>query len=564
MCMYIESLIIKNYNNIIRNIKFKKDVNIIADNTKGLLVENDKETTNSIGKTTVLKLIDICLGAEIDIVYTDSETRRNQDTIVKSFIEENDVKIELVLSRDNEEYRLVRNLTDKSYYINDKSYKKKDYEQKVTDLFFPNLKIGGKPTFRQLCKKNIRIDENAINNVLSFLHSKTSDAAYEPVHLFLLGININLSDKSQYIKDIKSYERIIKELSKKESVEKLQQLFDLVLEEIDKKEKKISYYKEDEQIRFEEIANELNQLQLLLKEAEIKLNNDEFSFNVAKNISEQFNDDLFKETDRVVLKIYEEYEQYFQPALNLFNQFVEFHTSITNQKINFNEDIIEKKQNQVIEGRKIVDNFKMQINEKRKLVESSREYVAFDKLKNDLEKLYVQKGRYEEAIITIKDKQEEINRIKKKIEEIDNQISNNMKLIEKNIADFNEYYGYFSNELYGETYKLLYEFSNGVFKMSSITVSGTSSGKKQGEILCFDMAYILFARSKGIPHIEFILNDKKELLSISQISKAIQLAEKYNIQLVFSILSDKLSSIYNKVESKIILKLSDKDKLFKI
>ena len=90
-----------------------------------------------------------------------------------------------------------------------------------------------------------------------------------------------------------------------------------------------------------------------------------------------------------------------------------------------------------------------------------------------------------------------------------------------------------------------------------------SSGIKQGEISCFDIAYILFADQNNIPCLHFLLNDKKELMHDNQLVKIAELAERENIQFVASILKDKLPEELQK-EDYYIIKLSQKDKLFRI
>ncbi len=90
-----------------------------------------------------------------------------------------------------------------------------------------------------------------------------------------------------------------------------------------------------------------------------------------------------------------------------------------------------------------------------------------------------------------------------------------------------------------------------------------SSGKKQGEILCFDLAYLLFADEEHIPCLHFLLNDKKELMHDNQLVKVAEFVQHKNIQLVISILKDKLpTSILNK--SHIAVELTQNDKLFRI
>lgn len=90
-----------------------------------------------------------------------------------------------------------------------------------------------------------------------------------------------------------------------------------------------------------------------------------------------------------------------------------------------------------------------------------------------------------------------------------------------------------------------------------------STGKKQGEILCFDIAMTMFLENQNRNHVSFILNDKKELMDNNQLLKVADYAKKNNIQLVFSMLADKVPAKLNNDEN-IVLRLSQEDKLFKI
>ena len=53
-----------------------------------------------------------------------------------------------------------------------------------------------------------------------------------------------------------------------------------------------------------------------------------------------------------------------------------------------------------------------------------------------------------------------------------------------------------------------------------------SSGKKEGEISCFDIAYTLFADQESIPCLHFILDDKKELMHDNQLVKLAKSANR--------------------------------------
>ena len=59
--MFIKKLIISSPSEIIREIDFYSGLNLIIDDTPA---EDTKSTGNNVGKTTVLKLVDFCLGAK--------------------------------------------------------------------------------------------------------------------------------------------------------------------------------------------------------------------------------------------------------------------------------------------------------------------------------------------------------------------------------------------------------------------------------------------------------------------------------------------------------------------
>ena len=124
-----------------------------------------------------------------------------------------------------------------------------------------------------------------------------------------------------------------------------------------------------------------------------------------------------------------------------------------------------------------------------------------------------------------------------------------------------------SHELYGETYALTFDKMTNkkgqqFYKFNAFNAN-MSSGKKQGEILCFDLAYLLFADEQQLPCLHFLLNDKKELMHDNQLVKVSEFVQSKNIQLVISILKDKLpTTVLDKAH--IAVELSQKNKLFKI
>ncbi len=87
--------------------------------------------------------------------------------------------------------------------------------------------------------------------------------------------------------------------------------------------------------------------------------------------------------------------------------------------------------------------------------------------------------------------------------------------------------------------------------------------KKQGEVLCFDLAYQLLKREYQIEGLDFLLNDKKELMHGNQLMTMAKYVQKNHIQLVVSVLKDKLPVGIERY-GKVVLTLGQDDKLFKI
>lgn len=73
-------------------------MNLIIDNKTDIKTE----TGNNVGKTTVLKLIDFCLGGDAKNIYKDPENKHADYQLVKDFLIDNKVEITLTLTKNFE------------------------------------------------------------------------------------------------------------------------------------------------------------------------------------------------------------------------------------------------------------------------------------------------------------------------------------------------------------------------------------------------------------------------------------------------------------------------------
>ena len=157
--MFIKSLKISTPDSVIRDLTFSTGLNLIIDKTP---TTNEQLTGNNVGKTTVLKLVDFCLGAKSAIKYSDTEDKKSLYQEIKDFLIDNKVLITLVLTEKfNSTARTLtveRNFLSKKGVIrriNGEDILEREFEDELLRLLIPHQKAE-KPSFRQIISHNIR------------------------------------------------------------------------------------------------------------------------------------------------------------------------------------------------------------------------------------------------------------------------------------------------------------------------------------------------------------------------------------------------------------------------
>ncbi|MEL6697388.1 MAG: DUF2326 domain-containing protein, partial [Bacteroidota bacterium] len=278
------------------------------------------------------------------------------------------------------------------------------------------------------------------------------------------------------------------------------------------------------------------------------------------------------DSDQLVA-IYEEASTYLPEIGKTFEELLDYHNQMIQNKIQFVSKRLPKINEQISSLTSELSSLKEQESEVNNRITASDSFEELEKIILELNKQYQKKGEYENTISQIQEVENEIERLEQLLKVIDDELFSDdfENIVKQQINKFNKFYGQISRALYSETYGLTYKIETKkrtgkqVYKFSTFDVlnPNLSSGKKQGEISCFEIAYILFARSENIPHLSFILNDKKELMHGNQLLKIASLVKKEEIQFVCSILEDKLPTQL-KVKDYYVLELSQNDKLFRI
>lgn len=572
--MFIEKLKISTKHETIREMNFHTGMNLIIDNTP--LTDDLKLTGNNVGKTTVLKLIYFCLGGEGKDIYTDEENKNKVYEEVKSFLINQEVLVTLTLTNGFNTQKKDRLVIERNFLsgknairkINGESLLKKDFENELLAKIFPEHK-NEKPSFKQIISHNIRYKDNSINKTLKTLNSFTSDVEYETLYLYLLGCGFDSGAKKQAltnkIKQENAYKERIEKKQKKNSYEVALAIIEDEITELNKKKSLLNINEnfEEDLNRLNEIKYKINRLTSLITKLEIRRD----MIVEAKNEMEK--DVSSIDLDQLKL-LYSESKEYIPNLHKTFEDLVAYHNKMIVEKISFITKELPSLSDKIENEKRTL---KVLLNDERALSLKISKSDSFNDLENiisEINEKYRLKGEYENTISQINEVDSVLEEIENELKNIDQYLysSDFQEKLKKQITKFNKYFSSVSYELYGEKYALTYDIINNkktnklVYKFSTFN-SNMSSGKKQGEILCFDLAYIMFADEEGISCLHFLLNDKKELMHDNQLSKVADFVMKKDIQLVISILKDKLpDDLLNKAN--VVVELSQENKLFRI
>ena len=574
--MFLKLLRIETEDEVLRELHFHKGINLIVDDTPTSTNDtNELKTGNNVGKTTVLKLIDFCFGAKAKNIYTDPENERQDYELVKNFLIDYKVVITLVLKEDlddddSDEIVIRRNFLSRNKVlrqVNDKNCTEDEFEEQIRMLLFPDV-TEGKPTLRQLLSHNIRYSDESIGHTLKVLNRYTKDVEYETLYLYLFGCKFEGGQKKQELLTKIGQEISFKErLEKKQTKNAYEAALALVEREIQNlNEKKanlnINENYEEDLAHYTQIKYEKNKTAELISNLEIRMN---IIVETQRDMEQEMSDiDL-----QQLRQIYFQAGTQFEKIQHTFEELVTYHNKMVVEKIRFISKELPELNSKITDERKRLDTLCEEEREYATIVAQGDTFAELEKLIEELNEKYRQKGEYESIISQMEDVDTNIKQYREELDEIDQKIFTDdfEDTVKNQINKFNVFFSEVSKKLYGETYAIKYETEinkkqQKMYKFSTFNAN-MSSGKKQGEILCYDLAYIQFADSEKMPCVHFLLNDKKELVHDNQLVNVMDYVSDKNVQFVASILKDKLPDKLRKEEFYVI-ELSQDNKLLRI
>lgn len=572
--MFLKSLRIENKYGIIRDIQFHAGLNLIVDETPA---DKQQSTGNNVGKTTVLRLIDLCLGGDSKRIYTDPENPKSEYAEVKQFLQGTEVLITLNLCKSllfvsEDDLVIERNFLARRNIvrrINGKTFTEDDFEQELRDHLFPDDK-SKKPTFRQIISHNIRYKEPALSNTLRTLDDYTRKDEYEALYLFLLGAAFDEGDRKQELTTKLRTETVFRQrLERRHTKAELEISLGMLLDEIKDLESRRAIFKNGSQVD--------SQLDRLTEVKYLKggIASDLSRAKLRRELVQEAVRDVKAQKSHVdvgeLRNLYAEVSAHLGGLSKTFDELFAFHNRMVEEKIRYIAKDLPQLEATISER----EGDMRSLNKlEAKLVEEvakSGEFEDMESIVLALNDCHRRRGEYEVVIAQLSSVDESIGNIREQLLRLDKALfsDDSSAAIHSQLVRFNRHFSAVSEELYGEKYALKVEKTptrdgHQTFEFSCFNTN-FSSGKKQGEITCFDIAYTLFADEQQIPCYHFLLYDKKELIHDNQLERIGRLVERESdqIQFVASILRDKLPLGLDR-EDYFIVKLSQTDKLFRI
>ena len=567
--MFLKSLLISTPTKVIREINFHKGLNLIVDDTPN----SETSTGNNIGKTTILKLIDFCLGRDGSVIYKDPENKREEYKKVKDFLIDEKVIITLSLVDDIEnphtEVEISRNFLRKKNEVvctvNGEHVNVGDLETKLMHTLFPSVNVS-KPTFRQIIAHSIRYEDIRLNNTLEILNAFTRTEEYETLYLFLFGCDYDEGRKrEELIANIKSEETYLKRLQRTHT----KSAYKIALEDISREIVKLEEQKSKLNIN-PQLDKDMSDLTAIKEQLNV-IGSQRNSLQIRKKIIQEsiegFNNQKFEYDLAQLQLIYQQASSLIPTLQHTFEEMVAYHNNMLANRIVFIESEIPNVDKQILVLTKQFETLRRQEFDLTEKITMSDTFEELENIILALNKYYTLKGQYSSIIGQIEDVEKDLKKYQQELSQIDDGLfaDDFQAKVLSQLSKFNTIFADISDELYNERYAIKPDVVTNRkgqqnYKFSVIETN-LSSGKKQGEISCFDIAYTIFADQEGIPCLHFILNDKKELMHDHQLITLAEIANREDIQFVASILKDKLPEQLQK-EEYYTVELSESEKLF--
>ena len=508
--MKLDSLEIKINSEVKRLVKFETGLNLITNKP------NSGRTGNSVGKSTLSRVVDFLMLGSIDNIYIDEEFKK-PNLEIEALFKNNIVTASLsFFDFSNKINQISRNLciggeSESKFWVNGESVEEKGYESFIQDKIF-NISTR-RPSVRAVAPKFIRNDSHRMLSTTKFLDKRQGPKDYSELFLYLFGFNntylltekrdatnlvnrrkrnstsINALVKEQKPKsEIKKYKADAKELESNLLTFEYSSEYSNPIERLSELQVKEDRYTEELLSIQRKVDNINHTIELLSKDKDGYLINE---LKVIYSFSGVAIDGALKELEDVIL----------------------FHRNLVEKKRHF-LTIDLPKLNEESEGLQAelssIRKDKLQVfsdmRSKESLDNVTKNLKRLGELKVELGKL---EGLMEQQSKAKLDQTEAEVQLQKILEAISKEIDNVYEFEKK----FNSHLGSLTKSLHDEEYSIDLEFNkdSGICSIElNNSATNPEGGKKKAEVIAFDFAYIHAINELKLNRPNFIFHDSIE------------------------------------------------------
>lgn len=562
--MRLNSLSIRVNEVPIRVISFKDGLSIIT-NKKGV-----GRSGNSVGKSTLSRIIDYLFLGSIDPIYIDEEFSKPNETI-ESLFKNSIVEAELIfIGLDNVLHQISRNLcinnADCKYYFDGEKIIKKEYEVKLQSVFFAIT--TRRPSIRFLAPKFIRNESHRMLNTTKFLDEHQSSKDYSELFIYLFGFqNTNLltekRDAANLIKKRDRNKTSINAIIREQKPQSLIISYKTEIKELEEQFLKFDYSPEynDPISYLNELQENENRLTERILSIDRKISN---IIDTTKILTDEGVNYLSNE----LKEIYEFAGVSIESGIREYEEVILFHKNLVVKKKNYltiNLPSLEKIKDIYLSKLNVIQENKVKVfsnlRSKEHIQRISESLKTLGELKESLGKI---EGVFDQQVKANLDSNIAHESLTSILKQIEPEFSN-VILFE---SEFNKEFKRITSLVHGEEYSfnLNFDMVNGNCNLEVINNSpNPEGGKKKAEVIAFDLSYIYTVYETKSKRPNFVFHDSIEDIDQKQVDVLFELARKLHGQQIVSMLSENLSEeMYKKYYEDIVLFLSDDDMFFKV
>lgn len=549
----------------IREIPFFDNLNIITSK------KNSDASGNSVGKSTLGRILDYLFDGSIKPIYIDEEFQTPKQEIEQLLtISEVYVSLEY-LGLDNQyniiKRRLSTNVDLQDYILNGEEVTSKEYNAHIMGSIF-NV-YSAKPTLRKLAPKFFRTTQHRMTKTVNFDNGRNvSRSDISTVFLYLFNFNdTEILTKVHKLKTtIKGYERNLKAFNSVISQDKIVSSITSIRREIAKLER--SLLSSEKGIDKLEIVSKIN----AIDDEQNTLSDEILSLDLKiKNIIETKK--ILSNNEQVYLlselqSIYEYASVKIESTLEDYRQALAFHNHLLSTKLEFvSHGLINLQE----EHEKATVRFAQLNNQKHSLFDELKSKKKIEEISDAMKEI----GKLDKELAkltAIIDKKDDIDsrlfserkNLTELSGELEAELTNVASFEQKFIDNFKKY----THDFYGVEYKFslhLDQEKGECIPHVDDVESNNEGGLKRLEVVTFDLAYIKTVCDLKALRPNFVLHDSIDEIDIQHVRKVFDESIKLPGQHIVSMLSDKLNhEDYQKYKPHIILELSQSNKFFKI